>query len=205
MAGFTALTEAHGDLDAAGVAARFEALARGALVEPARLVKTMGDAVMVVAPDAGAAVATALALGAAIEGEPLFPAVAAGVHCGSAVERDGDWFGAAVNLAARIAAYARPGQLLCTEGVAEAARALGSVEVHAVGQVSFRNVTEPVELFELHDLGRAVAAAEVDPVCRMRVDPGEAAGTRRTGASGCLPGLGVFQPDARRHPRLRSS
>jgi adenylate cyclase len=50
LSGFTALTEAHGDADGLAVADRFRDLAAGALCEGARLVKTMGDQVMVVAP-----------------------------------------------------------------------------------------------------------------------------------------------------------
>ena len=119
--GFTALTEVHGDLDAAEVATGFADLARGALEPGARLVKTLGDAVMITAKDVDEALQTALNVVAAVDRVDDYPTVSAGVHAGPVVERAGDVFGATVNLAARVAAHAAPGQVLCTKAVADAA------------------------------------------------------------------------------------
>lgn len=171
LAGFTALTETHGDDDATDVAARFYDLARASLTGEACLVKTMGDAVMIVADQSPAAVSTALKLVAAVRIEPGFPAVRAGLHSGSAVERSGDYFGATVNLAARITAYARSDQILCTEAVAEAVRSLDLAMIHSAGMVSFKNVAQPVALFEIEDLQHHMTHREIDPVCRMGLDP----------------------------------
>jgi adenylate cyclase len=165
LAGFTALTEAHGDLEAADVAARFFALARQCLAGGARVVKTLGDGVLVVAPDVGAAVATVLGLFDAIDREPAFPLARAGIHIGPVVERDDDVFGATVNLAARIAAHACAGEILCTRETAAAAAA----PTERVGVIRLRNIVAPVELFKLV-LREAVA---VDPVCRMALSAGD--------------------------------
>jgi len=172
LAGFTALTETHGDDDAADVVARFYDLARTSLTDEARLIKTIGDAVMIVANQPPAAVSIALRLLAAARAEAGFPAVRAGLHSGSAVERLGDYFGATVNLAARVTAYARSDQILCTESVAESIRSLDIAVIHSAGTASFKNVAQPVALFELEDAQRhAMTHHEIDPVCRMGLDP----------------------------------
>jgi len=97
------------------VARRLEELTRAELRPHVRLVKTIGDAVMLVSPDPVALVHTLLALaevaGAAGEAEG-FPRVRAGVATGDALERDGDIYGNAVNLASRLTAIARPGSVL---------------------------------------------------------------------------------------------
>ena len=74
LSGFTALTETHGDDDAADIVARLYALAQTSLGGEARLVKTIGDAVMIVAHQPADAIATALRLMAAMQAEPGFPA-----------------------------------------------------------------------------------------------------------------------------------
>jgi class 3 adenylate cyclase len=171
LAGFTALTETHGDDDAAEIIARFYDLAQASLTGEARLIKTIGDAVMIVADQSSSAVSTALRLTATALSEAGFPAVRAGLNCGPAVERSGDYFGAAVNLAARVAAYARSDQILCTEIVAESIRGLDIAVIHSVGIASLKNVAQPVELFEIEDLQRHATHHEIDPVCRMKLDP----------------------------------
>ncbi len=172
LTGYTALTEAHGDHDAADVAQRFCELAREALQGGAWLVKSMGDAVLIVAPAPRVGLDTALALADRVEAEHAYPAVAAGLHVGSVVERDGDVFGAAVNLAARVAAHAPPGCLVATAAFAAALPEDRKGGLTPIGAVRFKNVLEPVEL---HRVERAAAsAAVVDPVCRMRLDPGRA-------------------------------
>jgi len=171
LAGFTALTEAHGDQDAANCAARFYQLARAALVPDARIVKTIGDAVMIVAGQPTTAVTIALQLAAALEAEPGFPVVRAGLHAGVAIKRMGDYFGATVNLAARVTAHARSGQVLCTQPVAEAIRDLTAILLQPIGLAHFKNVAQPVALFEIVDAHRTLANQTIDPVCKMHLDP----------------------------------
>ncbi len=166
LAGFTALTEAHGDVDAVAIAERFFTLARQSLEDGARLVKTLGDGVMIVALEVGAAVTTVLRLFAAIERAPGFPLARAGLHTGPVVERDDDVFGATVNLAARVAAHARSGEILCTGAVAAATTARSE----SIGAVHLKNIVKPVELFRL---AVPQETAAVDPVCRMAITPGD--------------------------------
>ena len=176
LAGFSALTEAHGDTIAADLVARFASLVTQEFGDTGRLVKTIGDAVFVALQSPPAAVTFIERLIARLGHEPHFPVVRAGLHHGEAVEREGDVFGAAVNLAARVAAHARGGQVLATARVAESARQAGH-PVTSLGPVRLRNLRDAVELFEIE---LAVRREDVvDPVCRMRVEPDRAVGHLR--------------------------
>ena len=167
LAGFSALTEAHGDDAAADLALRFTGLVTETLAEEGRLVKTIGDAALVVSPSPSPGIRFVSRLWRRAAEEPDFPVLRAGLHHGEAVERGDDVFGSAVNLAARVAAEARGGQVLATARVGDAACRSG-VSVTPLGAVTFRNVREPVDLFQL-DFGLGGMAEVIDPVCRMRI------------------------------------
>lgn len=181
LAGFTALTEAMGDEEAAGVAERFAALSRECLDEQDRFVKSIGDAVMLASPSPHASLMLTGRLLDRVYAEANFPIPRAGLHHGGAVQRGDDFFGASVNLAARVAAQAFGGQVLATAAVAEEARALG-ITVVDLGGFSFKNVSDEVELFEVH-VGPRMAGGAIDPVCRMRVERDKAAGRLRFGSA----------------------
>src|SRR5438876_605000 len=115
LAGFTALTEVHGDEFAADAAAEFRSGVRRLLTEyGAEEVKAIGDAVMVHVPDPADAVRLGVRIIDEVGREHGALAVRVGVHTGTAVRRDGDWFGAGVNLSARVASSAAPGEVLMT-------------------------------------------------------------------------------------------
>ena len=174
LEGFTALTEAKGDEDAAQVATRFARLTRDALAPGDRLVKTLGDAVLVTSPKASSGVALVERLLTEAAADPRLPSLRAGLHYGSAVEQDEDVFGAAVNLAARVAAEAHAGEVLGTEPIAVAARRAG-IPVAELGAVALKNVRGKVKLFSLA-LVVGVTDTPIDPVCRASVDRRTAVG-----------------------------
>lgn len=174
LAGFTALTEAHGDLDAADVAGRFTMLATAALCGDSRIVKTIGDAVMVLTSEPADAATTALALLHAVGQEAAFPTVRIGVHAGAVVEREGDVFGTTVNVAARLAAHAHPGGLLTTETIAIQLTGRDNLRVSSLGELSFKNIAEPIQVYSVEDTAGASNSQVTDPVCRMLVDPDDA-------------------------------
>jgi adenylate cyclase len=87
---------------------------------PVRLVKTIGDAAMYVSPDPGALVAVALSLCESVK-EADLPTLRAGIAFGPALLRAGDYYGHAVNLSSRVTGVARPGSVLCTQEVRDAA------------------------------------------------------------------------------------
>ena len=177
LTGFTALTEVQGDFDAADVATRFAALARGALGRGDRLIKSIGDAVLVTSPEPGAALELVERLLGAAAADKTLPALRVGLHHGPAIERDGDVYGAAVNLAARVVAEAYAGEVLATAGVADVAKELG-IPVVDIGPVPLKNVGDATLL---SSLGFMVGASEsaICPVCQHVVDRRAAAGYLR--------------------------
>lgn len=177
MAGFTALTEAQGDEDAADVATMFADITRAALGPGDRLIKTIGDAVLVTSKDATAGLALIERLLTEAASEPRLPTLRAGLHHGDAVARDGDVFGAAVNLAARVAAEAHPAEVLGTAPIAHAARDMG-IPVVDIGEVALKNVRHTTFLYAMA-LMLGATDTPIDPVCHTPVDRRTAAGRLR--------------------------
>lgn len=178
LAGYTALTEAMGDSDAADLAHQFYS-ATGALVAEhgAEQIKMIGDAVLVRADDAGSAVRLALCLVHDVGGQHLFPTVRVGMDTGPAVERAGDWFGSTVNLAARVSGEAAGGEVLLTEATRNAAGIVPGVHFHERGKRTVRNVREPVVLHgAVREGAQTNEGLPIDPVCRMAVDAEKAPG-----------------------------
>ncbi len=171
LAGYTALTEAMGDMEAAKVIARYVELAHDVLRPGTRVVERVGDELLIVGDKVPSTLRVARDLHAAVECEPLFPAVRAGLHAGRVLEHDGKYFGAVLNLTARVASYATAGQILCTEAVATQAEGLGDIECREVGPVRFRNIVEPFRVFEVIAGPGCGQTTVVDPVCRMHVTP----------------------------------
>ena len=119
LAGYARLTVEQGDEVAVGAVERFVEAVEQSLPADARVIKTLGDEVMVVGSDAAALAIWAVALQEAVqEGQPP-PRI--GVHYGEALYRDGDYFGREVNQAARVVARAGGGEVLVTRPVVELA------------------------------------------------------------------------------------
>jgi adenylate cyclase len=177
IAGFTALTEAHGDEQAAALVTDFREAVNAELPASAAHVKTIGDALMLRIPDPSQAILLGLEITHGLMPRHGSPAVRVGLHHGPAVERNGDYFGATVNLAARVSGLASGGEVLLTGHTAALAPDLGGVLYEARGREVLRNVREPVEIFAaVRRSESTVGRLPVDPVCRMAVDPDRAAG-----------------------------
>ena len=148
IAGYSLLTELDGDEAAADLAMRFEAGASTvAHAYDAEVVKGLGDAVMVHANDAGQALRLALDLRREVDQDDLMPPIHAGLHTGPAVGRGGDWWGGTVNIAARVAAAAGPGQILLTEATRRAAGQTDSIRMRELGPLRLKNITLPVQVY----------------------------------------------------------
>lgn len=168
LAGFTALTGVHGDEAAVDLVDDFTAIALTAATGAgAELVKTVGDAVMLAAPTPASGLDAVRRLFHAAYDRDGFPEPRAGIHHGPVVERGGDYFGATVNLAARVASRAGSGQALVTSTIVDAAVAT-EIDVVALGAHQLRNILDPVELWAL-ELCATHVDLSVDPVCRMRL------------------------------------
>ena len=145
LAGFTALTEAHGDEQAADLAGEFSRTAAELLTRHgAEQIKTIGDALMLRIAEPTDAVTLGLALTSELMAEHGYPAIRVGMHTGPAVERSGDWFGAAVNLAARISGLAAGNEVLLSQATMAQAGEVDGVRFDERGQQRLRNVSEPI-------------------------------------------------------------
>jgi adenylate cyclase len=110
-----------------------------------RIVKMIGDAVMLVAPEPASMLECTLALVDAAEGVEDFPELRAGVACGQAVHRWGDWFGTPVNVASRLTTRARPSTVLVTADVRE--QAGDGFEFSDAGRKRLKGIAQPVHAY----------------------------------------------------------
>jgi class 3 adenylate cyclase len=146
LSGFTRLTGSQGDEEAARLAVRLSDLVQEATASRrGRSVKSLGDGVMLHFQEPSEAVSAALELVEAIPAAGL-PAARVGITSGPVVFRDGDYFGRAVNTASRITDYARPGEVLVSDTVAESGTPAGS-NFEDLGAVELKGIPEPVRLF----------------------------------------------------------
>jgi adenylate cyclase len=145
ITGYTRLTEERGDEAAAGVAATLAGLVRrSSQAHGGQPVKWLGDGVMFYFPDPGPGVVAALDMVEGVSAHDLPPAHV-GIHSGPVVFQDGDYFGRTVNLAARIAEYARPGEVLATQEVVNAT-VEAAVTFTEVGPVELKGVSGAIHL-----------------------------------------------------------
>ena len=177
IAGFTALTEAHGDEQALELVQDFADAVRAELPRvDGEHVKTVGDALMLRVPDPGDAVRLGLWITRSAMTGHHAPTVRVGGNHGPAIKRDGDYFGATINVAARVSALAAGGEVLVTGHTAALAPDLDGVVYESRGRQSLRNVAEPVEIFAVLRVDEDAGHMAIDPVCRMAVDPERAVG-----------------------------
>jgi adenylate cyclase len=144
LTGFTRYTEEEGDIEALDVVERFVATVEETLPREATIVKTIGDEVMVVSPDAASLTEWAVRF---LGRFPRRPQPRVGIHCGDAVYRDGDYFGSQVNLVHRVVNRALAGEVLVTDAVAETIADREGLELEAIGQVQLKGFPAPTELF----------------------------------------------------------
>jgi adenylate cyclase len=150
LAGYTTLTEERGDDVAAEAAARLQELAEDATRRGGgRIVKLLGDGVILRFEESATAIRVTLDLVERI-GRAGLPPGHAGVAAGRLVVRDGDVFGRVVNLAARLASEAGPGEVVVEEGVV-VALPRGTATFEPVGRVSLKGFAEPVAIWKAHE------------------------------------------------------
>jgi class 3 adenylate cyclase len=145
LTGYTALTEERGDEAAAALAGSLATVVHEtALAHGGEAVKWLGDGVMFHFPRPAEAVVAALELVDRASAAVGVPA-RVGLNAGPVVFQDGDYFGRTVNVAARIADYARPGEVLVSEDAARAAE-LDGVDFRPIGPVALRGLRDSVGL-----------------------------------------------------------
>jgi adenylate cyclase len=143
LAGYTRFTEEEGEEEALSSVERFVEGVTNTLPDDARVVKTIGDEVMVVGNDIQALVDWAVGFVGLFEERPE-PRI--GIHWGTTLYRDGDYFGREVNLASRVVARARGAEVLVTDSVVEAVRGSSHLSFEGIGQVKLKGFDQPRQL-----------------------------------------------------------
>jgi class 3 adenylate cyclase len=145
ITGYTRLTQERGDDAAADLAAELGRLVqRSSMQHTGRPVKWLGDGVMFYFTEPGPGVVAALEMVEGVDQAGLPPAHV-GLHAGPVIFQQGDYFGQTVNVASRIAEYARPGEVLVSQEVVEVS-AVDGVQYTDIGPVELKGVSEAVHL-----------------------------------------------------------
>ena len=148
-----------------------ERVARAAADRGARLVKTLGTRLMLIAPSPAAGAAAACAMQAAAVELPAKLALGIGMHCGPVIEEHGDVFGDAVNLAARLVEQAARGQILLAGETAAALGGLYRYSIRRLYSIAVKGRSDKVPLCEL--LWRSDAAVTVTPYLTESAPPAQ--------------------------------
>jgi len=145
ITGYTRLTQERGDEAAATLATQLARLVQRTSVQHGgRPIKWLGDGVMFHFPNPGPGVLAALEMVEGVAGAGLPPAHV-GLHAGPVIFQEGDYYGQTVNVASRIAEYARPGEVLVSQAVVEASAGAG-VAFREIGPVELKGVTGAMQL-----------------------------------------------------------
>ena len=144
LAGYTRFVEEEGEEEALSYVERFIDAVSDTLPEGARVVKTIGDEVMVVGQDADAILDWAVGFSKLYADERPAPRI--GINAGPVLYRDGDYFGREVNLASRVVARARGGEVLVTGQVVEQLTGGEHLAIDNIGQVKLKGFSEPRSL-----------------------------------------------------------
>jgi class 3 adenylate cyclase len=172
---FTELTQAQGDELAMELLTRLEGLVRTlASQHEGKLVKQIGDGLMLAFRRPADAVAFARQALEATTADVQIPPLHVGIHTGPAIYRAGDYIGATVNLAARVSAASAAGEILITDSVASQLQDRDQTE--AVGARMLRGVHHPLRLYRTIQRG-----ARIDPVCGAIVQEPPVAQLRHDG------------------------
>ena len=151
LVGFTELGETIPSEELGSVAGRLSRLAEEVVEPPARIVKEIGDAIMLVAPEPRALVEAALRIVEASDGAEGLPAIRAGVAFGPAVNRWGDWYGSTVNVASRLTERARPASVLTTEAVRDAGS--DDFDWSFAGEKKLKGLSAPLKTYRARRTG----------------------------------------------------
>jgi adenylate cyclase len=144
LAGYTRYVEEEGEEEALSYVERFIDSVGDTLPEGARVVKTIGDEVMIVGQDTTALVDWAVGFERLYSEERPAPRI--GINAGPVLYRDGDYFGREVNLASRVVARARGGEVLATGQVLDEVGRPSHLRVDNIGEVKLKGFDEPRSL-----------------------------------------------------------
>jgi adenylate cyclase len=142
LAGYTRLTEEEGEEIAVDAVERFIDSVEITLPDEARVIKTIGDEVMIVGSDVSALVDWGISF-QSLQSDPPLPRI--GIHLGQALYRDGDYYGRDVNIAHRVAARSAAGEVLVTRAVVDGAAS--HLEFERIAEITLKGFSDSTEIF----------------------------------------------------------
>jgi adenylate cyclase len=157
IVGFTEFTATRGDADALQLLATQDRLLSSAMSDGARVVKELGDGLLLLFPEPVTALHTAFALRRGFGDESAASGLAVGIrvgmHHGTALQRGEDIIGHDVNVAARIVDVAAPGEVLVSDALRRRVDpASAGVRFEELGPVVMKGIPEPVRLWRAEDV-----------------------------------------------------
>jgi class 3 adenylate cyclase len=172
---YTGYVEAHGDAAGSELLDVYRLMVRDAIAHHGGAeIKTEGDSFYVVFPSASGAVICGLGIVAAAASHAVSHPdsahirVGVGVHAGESVASGEGYVGSAVNIAARVCALAKPGEVVVTETVRSLTRTSGRLQFVPLGKKHLKGIAEPFALFRAEPVGAPVVPARRGPVGRRR-------------------------------------
>ena len=176
LASFTALTATMGDHMAVDILGRFSATVRASTgLCGGRIVKQIGDAFMVMFNRPADAIEFGLEMDRFVQAESQFPALHIGAHHGTVLYREGDYVGATVNLAARVASAGAAGKFLITADLRDAVGDVTDADFVSLPPQRLKGIRDPICLIEVRRRGPERSNRPVDPVCGLLLGPGDVA------------------------------
>jgi adenylate cyclase len=152
LVGFTSLGEQVRADELGAIAERLNEIAVGLVEPPVRLVKTIGDAVMLISSDPDTLIDVALQMVHVVDREDEgFPRLSVGIAVGEALTRGGDVYGPPVNHASRFCDVARPGSVVTSSALQQ--RYADRYDWTEVGHRRFKGIDKPLELFRVREKG----------------------------------------------------
>lgn len=168
LTGYTAMTDVHGGASAAKIVHKYMELVDQSLFGGTQVVQRIGDQVVMMADQPLDIIITAQKLIGCTQ-EHHFLSMHMGIHYGSILIEDGNFFGSTINIASRIMNLANRGQVLCSSAYLDKLPTDMDVKFVPFGKHKLKNVLNEIEIFELSTSQSGLF--HVDPVCHMLVDP----------------------------------
>jgi class 3 adenylate cyclase/YHS domain-containing protein len=170
LTGYTAMTDVHGGASAAKVVHKYMQLVDQSLFGSTQVAQRIGDQVVMISDEPLDIIITARKLIGHTH-EHHFLSVHMGIHYGSILIENGNFFGSTINIASRIMNLANRGQILCSSAYVDKLPTDGDFKFVPFGRHKLKNVLKEIEIFELSNSQSNLFYT--DPVCHMLVDPGK--------------------------------
>jgi len=167
LSGYSALTDVHGGEAAADIVNRLIIIVNKTLLPDVIIEERIGDEIILSSKNGNSILTTCFDIQKGFESEHNFPSFHAALHFGEIFRKDGGLFSTTINITARMAAYAEPGQVVCSKSFLENIIIPESSKIRSLGEIKFKNILNPIEVFEIDNFNSVIRKKIVDPVCKM--------------------------------------